>query len=94
MGFSRQEYGSGLPCPPFKPETSVSLALRVNSLYAETSRKPKELLLEKRLKGHEWTTYGLGNRNGYWCTEKCTTSEVVVEVEINETSLYRHSSLA
>ena len=46
MGFSRQEYWSGLPCPPegdlpnpvIKPASPVSSALQVDSLPAEPSR--------------------------------------------------------
>ena len=48
MGFLRQEYWSGLPFPPpsgipnpeIKPESSVSLALQVDSLPAELSKNP------------------------------------------------------
>ena len=47
MGFSRQEYWSGLPFPPegalpnpvIKPVSPVSSALQVDSLPAEPSRK-------------------------------------------------------
>ena len=46
MGFPRQEYWSGLPCPPpgiFLTQGSNSLmspALQVNSLPTEPQRKP------------------------------------------------------
>ena len=48
MGFSRQEYWSGLPFPPpgdlsdpgIKPESPVSPALQVDSLPTEPSGKP------------------------------------------------------
>ena len=48
MGFSRQEYWSGLPCPPVgdlpdpgtEPESS---ALQVDSLPTEVSGKPSGL---------------------------------------------------
>ena len=48
MGFSRQEYFSGLPCPPpgnlpnpgMKLESPVSLALQVDSLPAKPTGKP------------------------------------------------------
>ncbi|CAN0096354.1 unnamed protein product [Rangifer tarandus platyrhynchus] len=48
MGFSRQKYWSGLPCPPpgglpdsgLKPVSPVSPTLQVDSLPAESSRKP------------------------------------------------------
>ena len=48
MGFSRQEYWSGLPCPPPRdlshPGTeSRSPTLTVDSLPSEPSRKPKAL---------------------------------------------------
>ena len=47
MGFSRQEYWSGLPFPPprdlpnlrIKPESPLSLSLQVDSLPAETLGK-------------------------------------------------------
>ena len=47
MGFSRQEYWSGLPCPPpgdlphpgIEPASPVSPALQVDSLPTEPSRK-------------------------------------------------------
>ena len=49
MGFPREEYWSGLPCPPprdlpnpgIKPAFPVSPALQVNSLPAEPPGKPK-----------------------------------------------------
>ena len=52
MGLSRQEYWSGLPCPPpgglpnsgIEPEAPVSLALAGGSLTAETQ------LIETQLK--------------------------------------------
>ena len=48
MEFSRQEYWSGLPCPPpedlldpgIKPASPASCALQADSLPAETSGKP------------------------------------------------------
>ena len=42
MGFSRQEYWSGVPLPPpgIEPESLVSPALQVNSLPTEPSGKP------------------------------------------------------
>ena len=48
MGFSRQEYWSGLPCPPpgdladlgIEPISPVSPALQAGSLPAEPPRKP------------------------------------------------------
>ena len=48
MGFSRQEYWSGLPCPPpgdlsesgIKQVTSVSPVLQADSLPAEPLEKP------------------------------------------------------
>ena len=51
MGFSRQEYWSGLPCPPpgdlsdpgVEPKSPVSPALQVDSLPAEPSGKSKTL---------------------------------------------------
>ena len=51
MGFSRQEYGSGLPCPPpgnlpnpgIKPTSPVSLALQVDSLLSHLG-SPHDLL--------------------------------------------------
>jgi len=53
MEFSRQEYWSGLPCPPPvdlpNPETEPrSLTLQVNSLPSEPPGKPKIL---------EWVAY-------------------------------------
>ena len=50
MGFSRQEYYSGLPCPPpgdlpnpgIKPESLATPALQVDSLLAEPLEKPQE----------------------------------------------------
>ena len=52
MGFSRQEYWSGLPYPPpgdrpnpeSKPESPVSPALQVDSLLAEPLGKPSILV--------------------------------------------------
>ena len=46
MGFSRQEYWSGLPCPPpgDLPNPGIeprSLALQTDSLPSELTRKPK-----------------------------------------------------
>ena len=51
MGFSRQEYWSGLPCPPPgdlpNPETEPAFpaapALQVDSFTAEPHGKPKHL---------------------------------------------------
>ena len=48
MGFSRQKYRRGLPCPPpgdlpspgIKAASPVSLALQTDSLPAEPSGKP------------------------------------------------------
>ena len=48
MGFSREEYWSGLSCPPpgdlpnsgTEPASSVSLALQVNSLPIKPPGKP------------------------------------------------------
>ena len=48
MGFSRQEYCSGLPCPPsgdlpdpgIEPASPVPLALEADSLPAEPLEKP------------------------------------------------------
>ena len=49
MGFSRQEYWSGLLCPPpdfpdprIEPISTVSLALQVGSLPTEPAGKPLE----------------------------------------------------
>ena len=50
MGFSRQEYWSGLPYPPpgdlpdpgIKPASPVSPALQADSLPAEPPGKPKK----------------------------------------------------
>ena len=50
MGFSRQEYWSGLPCPPpgvlpnpvIKPSSPASPELQVSSLPAEPLGKPLE----------------------------------------------------
>ena len=52
MGFSRQEYWSGLSCPPARDLLDpgiepVSPALQVDSLPAETPGKPRELLISK-----------------------------------------------
>ena len=56
-GFSRQEYWSGLPCPPpgdlpnpgIKPRASCfaggSPALQVDSLWSESLRKPNETVI-------------------------------------------------
>ena len=52
MGFSRQEYWSGLPCPPpgdlsdpgIEPKSPVSPALLADSLPAEPSEKPRGFL--------------------------------------------------
>jgi len=58
MGFSRQEYWSGLPFPPpqnlpdpgIKPMSSVAPALQVDSLPADPSGLPKgSLYLMKEL---------------------------------------------
>ena len=54
LEFSRQEYWSGLPCPPpgglphpvIEP---VSLALQVDSLPAEQPGKPQTLHLETKV---------------------------------------------
>ena len=51
MGFSRQEYWSGLPFPPpgdlpkpgIEPTSAVSPASQVDSLPAEPSGKPKSI---------------------------------------------------
>ena len=50
MGFSKQEYWAGLPCPPprdlsdpgIEPASPVSPELQADSLPAEPSRKPEE----------------------------------------------------
>ena len=52
MGLSRQEYWSGLSCPPARDLLDpgiepVSPALQVDSLPAETPGKPRELLISK-----------------------------------------------
>ena len=66
MGFSRQEYWSGLPCPPpgdlpnpgTEPTSPVSPALQADSLPIETSGKPCILTIsvliskEVGLRGH------------------------------------------
>ena len=52
MGFSRQEYWSGLPFPPpddlfnpgFEPASLVSLALQTDSFPAEPLGKPRHLV--------------------------------------------------
>ena len=57
MGFSRQEYWSGLPFPPpadlpdlgLKPASPVSPALQVGSLLSEPSRKPLAAAAAKSL---------------------------------------------
>ena len=51
MGFSRQEYLNGLPCPPpgdllnpgIKPESLTSLALAMGSFPLEQPRSGKHL---------------------------------------------------
>ena len=51
MGFSRQEYSSGLPFPPpedlpgpaIEPTSPVSPALQVDSLPTEPSGKPPQI---------------------------------------------------
>ena len=53
IGFSRQEYWIGLPCPPpgdlpdpgIKPESSASPALQVDSLPLGHGEKPNRVLL-------------------------------------------------
>ena len=53
IGFSRQEYWNGLPCPPpgdlpdpgIKPESSASPALQVDSLPLGHGEKPNRVLL-------------------------------------------------
>ena len=50
MGFPRQEYWSGLPCPPpgDLPNTGIELrspALQANSLPTEPPEKPKSTIL-------------------------------------------------
>ena len=50
MGFSRQEYWSGLPCPPpgdlpdlgIEPTTLASPALQADSLPTESPGKPSQ----------------------------------------------------
>ena len=67
MGFSRQEYWSGLPCPPpgdfsnpgIKPR---SPALQVDSLSSEPPRKPYKTILDvsvsvKIPRESKWCTY-------------------------------------
>ena len=54
MGFSKQEYWSGLPCPPpgDHPNSGTELvpsAFQVNSLPPEPSGKPKSLLTPVKL---------------------------------------------
>jgi len=52
MGFSRQEYWSGLPCPPpgdllhtgIKPQSPASPALQADSLPTEPPGKPPGLI--------------------------------------------------
>ena len=52
MGFSRQEYWSGLPCPPpgdlhdprMEPESSVSPELQVDSLPLSHQESPSKVL--------------------------------------------------
>ena len=74
MGFSRQEYWSGLPCPPpgdlTDPEIeSVSPALQAGSLPTEPPGKPKlglrraqtsdDVAIMKAVE--QWSTYGQDN---------------------------------
>ena len=54
MGFSRQEYWSGLPCPPpgdlpdpgIEPESPEAPALKADSFTAEPPGKPSPFLGE------------------------------------------------
>ena len=56
MEFSRQEYWSGLPCPPpedlpnpeIEPIFLASLALQADSLSSEPPRKPDEMLFSAK----------------------------------------------
>ena len=56
MGFSRQEYWSGLLCPPLgdlpnpgiKPMSPVSPALQADSLLIEPSGKPHDYTYDTR----------------------------------------------
>ena len=61
MGFSRQEYWSGLPCPPpgNLPNPGIeprSPALQADSLLSETPGKPKNT---------EWVAYPLSRRSSW-----------------------------
>ena len=54
MGFSRQEYWSGLPCPPPRdlPSSGIearSPALQADSLLSEPPGEPPESLVTKNL---------------------------------------------
>ena len=54
MGFSRQKYWSGLPCPPpgdfldpgIKPTSPMALALLVDSLLLNHWGKPKDRIID------------------------------------------------
>ena len=69
MGFIRQEYWSGLPCPPprdlpnpgIELESPVSLALQADSLPTEPSGKPHKriLLSHKKVQNNAiWSNMG------------------------------------
>ena len=74
MGFSRQEYGSGLPFPSpgdlpnpgTKPTSPVSPALQVDSLSAEPSGKPIRTILHRNLRNSRifWTKKALNSKGG------------------------------
>ena len=61
MGFSRQDYWSGLPCPPpgdlpdpgIEPTSPTSPALQVDSLTAEPPGKPPSCQNTNLKKSHE-----------------------------------------
>ena len=60
MGFSRQEYRSGLPCPSpgdlpnpgTEPTPPISNTLKVNSLPTEPRGRPNEMITVKKNEYH------------------------------------------
>ena len=103
MGFSRQEYWSGLPCPPpgdhRNPEIEPrSPALQVDSLPSEPPGKPKNSLSLLRgifltqmsnqgLLHYRWILYELSYQGSPFCSYSCYESTILILFIVSKSSI-------